>query len=113
MKELEKLDKFPFVQAKNLVGFAYLGDHAATETRTVPVKQIVSAVDALSWKDTMSRLPSVYVEQLIRGEMQPNSEPPFLLPHDGVFVVCGLGWKVALAKLNGLEEIEALILCYD
>lgn len=113
MKELDSLDQFPFIEAEKLVGSAYLGGHAVTQASIVAVDKVVSAMDALSWKDTMSRLPGVYIEQLITGQIQPNPEPPLLLPHDGVFVACSLGWKIALAKLKGMEEIEALILCYD
>lgn len=113
MKELESLDQFLFIEARKLIGSAYLEDHGVTQVRTVAVEKVISAVDALSWQDTMSRLPGVYVEQLIIGEIQPNPDPPILYQHNGVFIAYSLGWKIALAKLKGLKEIEALILCYD
>lgn len=99
MKELEDLDQFPFVEAKMLVGCTDLGklgvgiNQSDHQPETVFVERIISAVGALSWRDTFSSTAS-------------SSLP-------GAYIACSLGWRIALAKLQGLKEIEALILCYD
>lgn len=110
------MEKFPFAEARFLVGCADLDkmklDITAAQARVVPVGRIVSAVGALSWRDTLSSLPGVYVEAFVNGEAKLSNGPVLLIQYKDVYVAYSLGWKIALAKLKGLEDIEALILCY-
>lgn len=117
MKELDSLENFPFAEARFLVGCADLGkiglDMADAQAKVVPVERIISAAGALSWRDTLSSLPGTYIEALIKGETKQSNGSVLLIKYKDVYVAHSLGWGIALAKLQGLKEIEALILCYD
>ena len=116
MKEIDNLENFPFVDARMLVGCVDLGkiglNGAIAQAEAVFVERIISTPNAYSWKDTLATLPSVYIEAAINGEIRPNTEPPLLLRDGDVYIALSLGWKIALAKLNNVVSIQAMVLCY-
>lgn len=111
------MENFPFAETRFLVGCADLDkmklDITDAQAKVVPVERIVSAAGALSWRDTFSSLPGTYVEAFVNGEARPSNGPVLLIQYQDVYVAYSLGWRIALAKLKGLEDIGALVLCYD
>lgn len=137
----KKLEHLPYIEANDLIGFSVVTiqswkDESFAKSITVPLHgpqngglaelgqlnkiptaAIISAIDASSWSDALSSLPSSYV-QAQKEEIATLKAAfffkrlPILLDINywGAHICYGPGIAVALAKLMEFEHIPALTL---
>lgn len=112
---LIKLKHLPFIKLEHLMSEDQFKFHSVKRLKTgsvisVMVDQILSAPFVNSWAEALNTLPSVYFAKILNREINVNHQPLNLLGYKGLYIVSGFGWKAALHKVWGTEEILAHVL---
>lgn len=112
---VETKKRVAFIKTEEVMGVTELPlDVSGLKKDDLPLKEvllekIVSAFGIDSWEEAIMSLPSIYLNQLLRGEI--GMKPPVLLKHNGFYIGTGLGNRsVAVGKLIGHDKILAHVI---